>query len=327
MRAGFLSSAALHVGIIGFMAVSFASPSPYEVTPAESMPIDIISDAEMSKMMAGKKDAPKENPKPVVEKKADAPKQAENLEAKVSEKPEVKAANEPSAPPPPPPPPPQAKPAEPKPPAAQAEAKPAPPPPQDAEALAAKPPEPPKEQPKPQEQAQATPPPPAPPKKPKNIPPKVVQEPAPERDFNPNQIAALLNKQDPRRMAALGDTINNSASLGASQGTASSLSQTEIDALRAYIARFWKLPAGAVDAAQVTVVFKIVLSPDRRMVGAPQLVEVQGGSNPYGPIVRETAQRALYEISNQQNPFPMLRADRYDTWKELELGFNPAMLH
>ncbi|WP_428031200.1 cell envelope biogenesis protein TolA [Ancylobacter sp.] len=326
MRAGFLSSAALHVGIIGFMAVSFASPSPYEVTPAESMPIDIISDAEMSKMMAGKKDAPKENPKPVVEK-VDAPKQAENLESKVSEKPEVKAANEPSTPPPPPPPPPEAKPAEPKPPAAQAEAKPAPAPPKEAEALAAKPPEPPKEQPKPQEAAQATPPPPAPPKKPKNIPPKVVQEPAPERDFNPNQIAALLNKQDPRRMAALGDTINNTASLGASTGTASSLSQTEIDALRAYIARFWKLPAGAVDAGQVTVVFKIVLSPDRKMIGAPQLVEVQGVANPYAPIVRETAQRALYEISNQDNPFPMLRADRYSTWRELELGFNPAMLN
>lgn len=327
MKAGFLSSAALHVGIIGFMAVSFASPSPYEATPAESMPIDIISDAEMSKMMAGKKDAPKENPKPVVEKKADTPKQAENLESKVSEKPEVKAANEPAAPPPPPPPPPEAKPAEPKPPAAQAEAQPAPPPPPDAEALAAKPPEPPKDQPKPQEQAQATPPPPKPPQKPKNIPPKVVQEPAPERDFNPNQIAALLNKQDPRRMAALGETINNSASLGASQGTATSLSQTEIDALRAYIARFWKLPAGAVDAGQVTVVFKIVLGPDRKMLGAPQLVEVQGVGNPYAPIVRETAQRALYEISNQANPFPMLRADRYDTWRELELGFNPAMLH
>lgn len=325
MRAGLLSSAALHVGIIGFMAVSFASPSPYEVTPPESMPIDIISDAEMSKMMAGKKDAPKENPKPVVEK-VDAPKQAENLESKVSEKPEVKAANEPSAPPPPPAPP-EAKPAEPKPPAAQAEAKPATPPPPDAEALAAKPPEPPKEPPKPQEAAQAAPPPPAPPKKPKNIPPKVVQEPAPERDFNPNQIAALLNKQDPRRMAALGDTINNTASLGASAGTSTSLSQTEIDALRAYISRFWKLPAGAVNADQVTVVFKIVLSPDRKMVGAPQLVEVQGAGNAYAPVVRETAQRALYEIANQSNPFPMLRADRYDTWRELELGFNPAMLN
>lgn len=324
MRAGFLSSAALHVGIIGFMVVSFSSPNPFEATPTEAMPIDIISDAEMSKMMAGKKDAPKENPKPVVEK-VDTPKQAENLDSKVSEKPEVKAANEPSAPPPPPSA--QAKPAEPKPPAAQAEAKPVPPPPKDSEALAAKPPEPPKEQPKPPETAQATPPPPAPPKKPKNIPPKVVQEPAPERDFNPNQIAALLNKQDPRRMAALGDTINNTASLGASRGTASSLSQTEIDALRAYISRFWKLPSGAVNAEQVTVVFKIVLSPDRRMVGAPQLVEVQGAGNPYAPIVRETAQRALFEISNQDNPFPMLRADRYDTWRELELGFNPAMLN
>lgn len=321
MRAGLLASTVLHASIIGFMAVSFASPSPYEVTPPESMPIDIISDAEMSKMMAGKKDAPKENPKPVVEKKADTAKQAENLDSKVSEKPEVKAASEPSAPPPPP----QAKPADPKPPAAQAEAKPTPPPPKEAEALAAKPPEPPKDQPKPQEQAQAAPPPP--PRKPKNIPPKVAQDQTAQRDFNPNQIAALLNKQDPRRMAAIGDTINNTASLGASRGSATSLSQTEIDALRAYISRFWKLPAGGVDVQNVTVVFKIMLTPDRRMIGTPQLVEVQGAANPYASIVQETAQRALFTISNEPNPFPMLRADRYDTWRELELGFNPSMLN
>lgn len=327
MRAGLVASTVLHVSIIGFMAVSFASPSPYEVTPPESMPIDIISDSELTKMMAGKKNEPKaEKPKPVVDKVGDTPKPAQNLDAKVDDKkPEVKASNEAAAAPPPPSP---AKPPEPKPPAAQADAKPAtPPPPKEAEALAAKPPEPPKDQPKPQEQAQATPPPPAPPKKPKNIPPKVADAPPQERNFDPTQIAALLNKQDPRRNSAIGDTINNTASLGTTIGSATSLSQTEIDALRAYIASYWKLPAGGVDIDNVTVVFKIVLSPDRRMIGAPQVVAVQGAGNPYAPIVRETAQRALLTIANEPNPYPMLRADRYDTWRELELGFNPTMLH
>ncbi|GLK82171.1 hypothetical protein GCM10017653_02400 [Ancylobacter defluvii] len=341
MRAGLVSSAALHIGIIGFMAISFASPSPYEIVQ-ESMPIDIVSDSELSKMMAGKKDAPKaEAPKPVVEK-IDAPKQAENLDAKVSEKPEIKAAKEAAAPPPPPPPPPdakpeptppqqqaEAKPPEPKPAPQQPQAKPEPAPPKDAESMAAKPPEPKKDEPKPAQTAQAAPPPPpAPPKKPKDIPPKVVQAPPKEqRDFNPNQIAALLNKQDPRRQAALGDTMNSMASLGATRGDANSLSQTEIDALRAYIRQFWSLPAGGVDVERITVSIRFILGPDRRLQGAPQLVEVQSAGNPYAKVVQETAMRAVNLAAHQDNPFPMLRPEKYETWRDLTVDFNPSMLN
>ena len=324
MRAGMLSSAVLHASVIGFMAVSFASPSPFDVS-AESMPIDIVSDAELSKMMAGKQDAPKEEPpKPVVEK-IDTPKQAENLDAKVSEKPEIKASNEPA--PPPPPPPAEAKPAE-KPPAAQAQAKPEPAAPKEAEALAAKPPEPKKEDPKPEQTAQVAPPAPAPPKNPKNIPPKVVQEPPKEeRQFNPNQIAALLNKQDSRRQAALGDTLNSVASLGATRGDANSLSQNEIDALRAYIRRFWSLPAGGVDIERITVSIRFMLSPDRRIMGVAEVVEIQGAGNPYARVVQETAMRAVNLAANQDNPFPMLSPDKYSSWRDMTIDFNPSMLN
>lgn len=324
MRAGLVSSAALHIGIIGFMAISFASPSPYE-PPQDSMPIDIISDAEMTKMMAGKKDAPKaEAPKPKVEK-VDTPKPAENLDAKVSEKPEIQAAKEPT---PPPPPPPEAKPPEPKPTPPQAQAKPAePPPPKEAEALAAKPPEPKKDEPKPDQTAQATPPAPTPPKKPKDIPPKVVQQPPKDqKDFNPNDIAALLNKQDPRRTAALGETINNNASLGASTGLASTLSQTEIDALRAYLARFWRMPAGGSDVARVRVMVNIRLNPNHTLAGPPEVVGITDPTNPYAQQMQESAKRAVYEAAQQPNPFPMLSPSKYDVWKEMQITFDPQWL-
>lgn len=333
MRAGLVSSAAFHLGIIGFMAISFASPSPFDTPPQEAMPIDIISDAQMSQMMAGKKDAPKaEKPKPVVEK-VDAPKPAENLDAKVDEKkPEVKAANEPPPPPPPPPPqakpeptPPkeqaQAKPPEPKPPAPQEQAKPQPPaPPKDAESLAAKPPEPKKEEPKPEQTAQAAPPAPSPPKKPKDIPPKVVQAPPKEQDnrkFDTNQIAALLDKRDPSRTAALGETINNTVPLGARMGTAAMLSQTELDALRARLMSLWNPPAGAANPQELIVTVRIQLNQDGTLSGPPRVIT--SGTSPFFTTARDSAIRAIF----RGQPFDMLSPAKYDAWKDIEITFDP----
>ncbi|MBS7540175.1 energy transducer TonB [Ancylobacter lacus] len=322
MRAGLISSAVLHGGILAFMIFSFASPHPFDVAPAESMPIDIVSDDELSQMMAGKKDAPKaEAPKPVVEKVAPTPKPAENLEAPVSEKPEVKAANEP--PPPPPPPPPQVKPPEPKPPApAQAEAKPAPaPPPPDAEALKSKPPEPKPPEPKPEEKLAQIPPapPPMPPKKPP--PPKPVVQAPPrdqeERKFDTNQIAALLDKRTPSRQAAIGDTINNTAALGASTGSAARLSQTEIDALRARLMGLWNPPAGAANPQELIVTVRIRLNIDGTLAGPPQVIT--SGQSQFFMTARDSAIRAIF----RGQPFDMLSPSKYEAWKDIEITFDP----
>lgn len=316
MRAGLVSSAALHAGVLGFMLFSFASPRPFDVPPAESMPIDIVSDAELSQMMAGKKDAPKaEAPKPVVEK-VDTPKPTEDLDAKVTDKPEVKAANEP---PPPPPPQPEVKPPEPKPeaaPKAQAKADPAP---TDAEALQSKPPEPKKEEPKPEQVAKLPPPPmPVPPKKPP--PPKPVVQAPPkddERKFDTNQIAALLDKRTPQRQAAIGDTINSTASLGASMGTAARLSQTEIDALRARLMSLWSPPAGAANPEELIVTVRIRLNVDGTLSGPPQVVT--SGHSTFFMSARESAIRAIF----RGQPFDMLSPSKYDAWKDIEITFDP----
>lgn len=311
MRAGLVSSAAIHVGLIGFMAISFASPSPFE-PPAEAMPIDIISDADMTKMMAGKKDAPKaEAPKPVVEK-VDTPKPPEDIEAKVTDKPEVKAANEP-----PPPPPPEVKPPEPTPKQAEAKPTPTPPAPKEAESLQAKPPEAKKEDTKPEQTAQATP---TPPKRPKVIPPKVVQAPPKDqedRKFDTNQIAALLDKRTPQRQAALGDTINSVAALGATVGTSATLSQTELDALRARLMSLWSPPAGAANPEELMVTVRIRLNVDGSLSGPPMVVS--SGSSGFYMAARESAIRAIF----RGQPFNMLNPAKYDAWKDIEITFDP----
>ena len=59
-------STGLHVLVLAWATLSFSS-KPFETTPAESLPVDIVSEKEFSQLTKGIKDAPKpvEKPKPV----------------------------------------------------------------------------------------------------------------------------------------------------------------------------------------------------------------------------------------------------------------------
>jgi colicin import membrane protein len=94
MRTASVISTGLHAAVLLWALVSFTGES-FKVTPAESLPVDLISEKEFSELTKGVKDAPKpvETPKPVVEKK-DEPKPPEDLKAKITEKKEIKATPE-----------------------------------------------------------------------------------------------------------------------------------------------------------------------------------------------------------------------------------------
>src|SRR5207302_3737815 len=162
----------------------------------------------------GVKNAPQvEHPKPLAEKVADAV-PVEDPNAKLAKK-EIKAATDV-------PPVPEPKPPEPK-------AKKQPPAPADPIADALK-----KDQDKKPDPKKADAKPPTPPKKP--------AEPAPQ--FDPRQVAALLDKRTPQRVAsAAGDALNSTVSMGLANGTAGQLSQTEVGALRARLQQLWSPPA------------------------------------------------------------------------------------
>jgi len=82
-----VASVALHVLVIGWGLVSFSSKA-FESMPEESLPVDIISSDQLAKVMAGVKTGKKENPKPLVEKVAEA-KPVEDAVGKITEKPPV----------------------------------------------------------------------------------------------------------------------------------------------------------------------------------------------------------------------------------------------
>jgi len=280
MRKATAISAGLHAAVLLWATLSFSGKS-FDVTPAESLPVDFISEKDFSEMTKGVKDAPKvETPKPLVEKKAEEPpKPIEEAKPKVTEKKELQAAKE-AAPPP-----------EPQPPK----------PDQIAEKL--------KHQDEPKQAK--TEPQPLPPKKP---PMK------PQPKFEPDKIAALLDKRDPRRNAATGAEANATPSLGTAAGAAAQLSQSEIDALRARLMALWNPPVGMQDASQTQVTIRIRFRKDGTLAVGPHVLT--SGSGAQFNAMRDSAVRAVFV----GQPYTMLRPEHYEQWKEIDFTFDTRQM-
>jgi colicin import membrane protein len=87
-------SGGLHAAVLLWAVISF-STRPLEATPVDSLPVDLISAKDFSEMTKGVKEAPKpvEKPKPLVQK-IDEPKPIDEPAPKLTEKQEIKTAQE-----------------------------------------------------------------------------------------------------------------------------------------------------------------------------------------------------------------------------------------
>ncbi len=295
MRTAYTISGIGHAAVLLWSVWSFTG-KPLAVPPSQALPVDIVTASEFSQITAGTLNAPKvETPKPLVEKIGEK-KPVEDPQAKVVEKKEVTAARE-AAPPPEP------KPAEPK---AQDKKK--------------------AEQPKPDPIAEALQKDEAKKAEPKKIeaklpvPPRKPPPPAPK--FDANQVEALLNKRDPTRLAAAGDTLNNNVSLGLPSGNAQQISQSILDALRARLAQLWTPPAGASNPEDLVVVILVKFKPDGTLAGQPKVLS--SGSSAVSIAARDSAVRALFQGQPfQGQPFDILKREHYELWKEIEINFDP----
>jgi colicin import membrane protein len=282
----------------------FSFPAKSREALSNEMPVDVISADDFSKLAAGNKNAPKkEAPKPFAEKIADA-KPADDLKAKIDKK-EVTASTDQPTPVPEPKP----KPPEPKPAAAPPEPK------VEAKAPDKKEPEQKidpiadalkKEEAKTPEKKAET--------KPVPLPPKPVPQ---QPKFDPRQVAALLDKRDPTRVAAADNEVNTTQNLGYTRGPAAQLSQSEIDAFRRRLHDCWIQPAGLPNDASLKVVFRVLFKPDGSLAAPPALVA--GTNAPQGPALAESAIRAILVCQ----PYTMLKPEHYQQWKDMEVLFDP----
>jgi colicin import membrane protein len=307
MKAGWTISAVAHAAVLAWGLIAIAA-RPLNATPPESLPVDIISATDFSQITQGVKTAPKaEAPKPLVEKVAEAKPVEEHTAKVVDNKPEIAQTADKVEPPKPEP---EKKKAEPKPPTPAAKNEP--------KQAFAKEPEPKvdpiaealkkdtkKPDPKTQQKAETP------------LPPKKPEPPKPQPKFDASRIAALLDKRDPRRHSATGDTLSHTPSLGTSTGRAASLSQSEIDALRARIQQCWNPPAGLADARDLIVVVRIRFNQDGSLSAEPTLSNSL--SHPTFQIAAESALRAVKRCA----PYSFMPIAKYDVWKDVEVTFDP----
>ncbi|TWA93768.1 cell division and transport-associated protein TolA [Bradyrhizobium stylosanthis] len=306
-----VASIALHVLVLGWGLVTFSSKA--YIAPEESLPVDIISTDQLAQMMSGQKTGDKKQPKPKVEKIAEA-KPEEDAVGKVTEKKELIKTNSTPEPPPKP----VEKPVEkkPEPPKPVAEAKP-------------------KEEPKPQEKK------PDPAKEDpiaelqkkldtKKPPPKPVeqkvaavqpqQQPKPkERSFDPAQIQRDLDKRAATRHEIAGSTLNASASLGAATGTAANNVATWRGAFNAAVKRCFTPPYDGVDRNQYQADIDIPMKIDGSLAGEPIIVAVRGPSRTIAQAVAESAKRAIVQCQ----VYSFMPKQQYQDWKTIETTFTP----
>jgi outer membrane biosynthesis protein TonB len=323
MRRSLIISGTAHAIVLLGGLVAFAA-RPNEAPPVEPLPVEFVSATEFTQLTQGARNAPKpiEHSKPLADKVGE-PKPVKELAPKVADKPEIKtdaapapaeAKPEPKEPKPPekaevkPEPKPESKP-EPKPPEKAKEAKPEPD--QIAETLK-------KEEPKK---------PPKPEKKPPEFRPDQIAEQLrrdetkkPPTKFDANQVAALLDHREPQRQFATADTLNGTAALGAPEGHASQLSQTELDALRRRLSECWNPPPGIDINSDLYVVLRVQFKPNGFLASVPAVVEDSAAA--LGPALAESGRRALLSCQ----PFTMLRPEHYEQWKDISVKFNPHEL-
>ena len=290
------ASIALHVLVIGWGLVTFSTRA-FVMPEEDSVAVDVVSDDQLSHVMSGQKDGKKDNPKPLVEKVAEA-KPVDDAVGKIDDKKPPVVTD--TAPPPTP----------------KVEEKPEekkPDPPKKVENK-------PKEEPKPVEKKPD-------PEKPdpiaeaikkeeKKPPPKPVQQaakPPPEqkpkeRTFDQSKIAALLDKRDPTRASITGDTLNSNAALGTSRGKAADNSATWGAMFKQQVERCWKKPYGGIEAQQTEAVFDVKLKRDGTLEGMP--VPEGNPATPYLRVYQESALRAIIECQPYKLP-----AAFFDEWK------------
>jgi outer membrane biosynthesis protein TonB len=178
----------------------------------------------------------------------------------------------------------------------------------------APPPEPPKEV-----AAKPPPAPPVPKQRPRPEPPK----PPPQPQFSVDSVLALLDSRAPKKTPTPEAPVADTATKGLGAQNASTLDLR--DALLSQIRECWNVPVGAPTPEKLIVQVRVFLARDGSLAQPPSLepqTRAAAASNPYMRTAAEAALRAV----NVCEPYRLLPADRYETWREIVMTFDPSKM-
>lgn len=281
MRRGLIISSALHLLILFWAVAVFPSASdklPPKPTP---LPIDLVSQAEFTKIKAGQRKATAEQAS--AKKKPEPVKKKAKKKAKPSKVKTVKA---------PKPLPEKTAKAEPKPKKIVKKVKP---------------------KPKPKKVVKKPKP------KPKKIAAKSRPRPKKKKNFDPDKIAALLNKVPDagvQTTASVKKKKKTKPAKGRKVGRDLAMTFNEIDALRARISQCWNPPIGGLGADAIKVKLRLRLRQDGALTREPEVVNRAG--SPYFRAAADAAVRAVMLCQPYELP-----SKKYAQWRDMILNFDP----
>ncbi len=143
-------------------------------------------------------------------------------------------------------------------------------------------------------------------------------------NFDADKIAALLNKiPDAGGSNAQKAPVaqKKQVSRGDPRGRDKTISVSEIDAFRAQISQCWNPPIGGLGAERIVVKVRISLNKDGTINRPPKVVNSMSSVS-FLPAA-DSATRAIWQCQ----PYTMFTPERYNVWREMVLSFDPRQMY
>lgn len=106
----------------------------------------------------------------------------------------------------------------------------------------------------------------------------------------------------------------------AAEKVSDTLTISEMDLIKRQLMECWNVPAGAKDAKELVIVLDLVMSRDGTVQKASLMPEKSSTNHPF---YRTGAESALRAVRNPRCTPLKLPPDRYESWKNFEVTFNP----
>lgn len=136
------------------------------------------------------------------------------------------------------------------------------------------------------------------------------------------ETPAETSTQDQDILAALAEATEAPAEPSVSRGPP--LSQGEQEALRVSVSRCWNVGTLSSEALRTTVVVALEMEPSGKPNNASlRMLSFSGGSAAAATSAYEAARRAIIRCGADGFDLP---AEKYDSWKEIEMTFDPEKM-
>lgn len=154
-------------------------------------------------------------------------------------------------------------------------------------------------------------------------------KPAPPSRFDPERVAALLDKarKETPSPAASGKEKTEAEPEAARDALKDRIAVASLSAaLAARVQRCWTAPVGAKGVEDMLVRIEVRLSREGRLVGLPRFVDVDEArlkADPYYRVFVESARRAVLACA----PYDDLPQPLYRLWQQIEFTFSPRNMY